>query len=85
MVTKVGKKIMHMPFKKWGFPSDPAVKNRLPVLKRCGRHEFDPWVGKIPGGRNGNPFQYSSLENSMGRGAWWATVHVVSKSWTPLK
>ena len=31
---------------------------------------------------NGNPLQYSCLENPMDRGAWWATVHGVSKSWT---
>ena len=31
---------------------------------------------------NGNPFQYSCLENSMDRGAWWATVHGVAKNWT---
>ena len=40
------------------------------------RHEFDPWVRKIPGSGNGNPHQYSSLKNSMDRGAWWATVQV---------
>ena len=33
---------------------------------------------------NGNPLQYSSLENPMDRGAWWATVHRVAKSWTGL-
>ena len=31
---------------------------------------------------NGNPLQYSCLENSMDRGAWWATVHGTAKSWT---
>ena len=36
-------------------------------------------VGKIPGEGNGNPLQYSSLENPMDRGAWWATVHRVPK------
>ena len=47
-------------------------------------------LGSIPGSerspreRNGNPFQYSYLENSMDRGAWWATVHGVEKSWTQL-
>ena len=35
-----------------------------------------------PGGGNGNSLQYSSLDNSLARGAWWATVHVVAKSWT---
>ena len=32
----------------------------------------------------GNPLQYSCLENPMDRGAWWATVHGVAKSWTQL-
>ena len=34
-----------------------------------------------PGGGHGNPLQYSCLENPMDRGAWWATVHGVSKRW----
>ena len=34
---------------------------------------------------NGNPLQYSCLENSMDRGAWWAAVHGVSQSRTQLK
>ena len=37
---------------------------------------------KVPGEGNGNPFQYSCLENPMDRGAWWATVHGVAKSQT---
>ena len=47
-------------------------------------------VGSIPGSRrspgegNGNPLQYSCLENSMDRGAWWAIVHGVTKSRTRL-
>ena len=41
-----------------------------------------PGWGRSPRGWNGNPLQYSCLENSMGRGAWWATVHGVAKSWT---
>ena len=40
--------------------------------KRC---SFNHWVKKIPGERNGNPLQHSCLENSMDRGAWWATDH----------
>ena len=39
--------------------------------KRCG---FDPWVKKIPCEGNGNPLQYSCLENPMDRGIWRATV-----------
>ena len=50
--------------------------------RRCG---FDPWVGKILGGGNGNPFQYSCLENPMDRRAWQAIVHGVTKSQTRLK
>ena len=38
-----------------------------------------------PGERNGYPFQYSCLENSMDRGAWLVIVHGVTKSWTQLK
>ena len=38
----------------------------------------------IIGEGNGNPLQYSCLENSMDGGAWWATVHRVTKSWTRL-
>ena len=41
-------------------------------------------LGKSPEEGNGNPLQYSCLENSMDRGAWWATVHGVAKSWTRL-
>ena len=39
-----------------------------------------PGPGRSPGEENGNPLQYSYLENSMDRGAWWATVHGVTKS-----
>ena len=41
-----------------------------------------PGLGRSPGEGNGNPLQSSCLENPMGRGAWWATVHGVEKSWT---
>ena len=39
-------------------------------------------LSHFPGGRNGNPFQYSCLENSMDRGVWQAVVHEVPKRWT---
>ena len=39
-------------------------------------------LGRSPGEGNGNPFQYSCLENPMDRGAWRATVHGVTKSQT---
>ena len=44
-----------------------------------------PALGRSPGEGNGNPLQYSPLGNAMNRGAWWATVHGVTKSRTQLK
>ena len=38
------------------------------------------WLGRSPEGENGNPLQYSCLENPMDRGAWQATVHGVTES-----
>ena len=54
------------------------VKN-LPAMQEI-------WVqslgwGRSPGEENGNLLQFSSLENSMDRGAWWAIVHGVTKEW----
>ena len=39
-------------------------------------------LGSSPGGGHGNPLQYSCLEHPMDRGAWWARVHGLAKSWT---
>ena len=44
-----------------------------------------PGSGRSPGGRHGNPLQYSCLENHIDRGAWLAPVQRVAKSWTGLK
>ena len=44
-----------------------------------------PVSGRSPGGGHSNPLQYSCLENSMDREAWWDTVHQSTKSWTQLK
>ena len=44
-----------------------------------------PGLGRSLGGGHGNPLLYSFLENPLDRGAWWATVHGVTKSWTQLK
>ena len=43
-----------------------------------------PGSGRSPGEANGNLLQYSCLGNPMDRGAWWATIHRVTKSWTRL-
>ena len=50
----------------------------------CNAGDLDsvPGLGRSPGEGNGNSLQYSCLENPMDRGAWWATVHVVTKSLT---
>ena len=60
------------------------VKN-LPAMQRCRRPRSDPWVGKTPGGGDGNPFQCSCWENLMVRGTWWVTVHGAAESQTQLK
>ena len=44
-----------------------------------------PRSERSPGERNGYPLQSSQLENSMDRGAWWAAVHGVTRSWTQLR
>ena len=44
-----------------------------------------PGFGRSPGEGNGNPLQYSCLENPMDRGAWRATIHKIAKSRTQLK
>ena len=57
-------------------PGGSLVKN-LPA--NTGDAGLIPESRRYPGEGNGNPLQYSCLENSMDRGAWWATVHRVAK------
>ena len=64
-----------------GFPGGLEVK--APVCN-AGDLGSIPGSGRFPGEGNGNPLQYSCLENPMDRGTWWATVHGVAKSWTRL-
>ena len=64
-----------------GFPGDPAVKNP-PV--HSGDTGSIPGSGRPPREGNGNPLQYSCLENPTDRGAWRAAVHGVAKSQTRL-
>ena len=69
------------------FFADPpleVVKNPLADSGDAEDTNSIPESGKSPGGKHGNPLQYSCLENSMDRGAWWARVHEVAKSWTQL-
>ena len=64
-----------------GFPGSSEVK-----ASACNEGDLGsiPGLGRSPGEGNGNPLQYSCLENPMDRGAWWATVHGVEKSQTRL-
>ena len=62
-----------------GFPSGSDGKESA---CNAGDLGLIPELGRSPGEGNGNPLQYFCLENSMDRGAWWATVHGVTKSWT---
>ena len=58
------------------FHGDPEVKN--PPAHAADMVSVPEWR-RSPGGGNGNPLQHSCLENSMDRGAWWATVQRVAK------
>ena len=60
------------------------VKNPAASARDTGDTDSIPGWGRSLGEGNGNPLQYSCLENSMDRGAWWATVHGVTKSQTQL-
>ena len=69
---------------KKGFPGGSVVKDLPASAGDAGDVGLIPGSGRSPGGGNGNPLQYSCLKNSKGRGAWQATVHGVTKSWTQL-
>ena len=61
----------------WGFPGGSEVKASA---HNAGDLGSIPGSGRSAGEGNGNPLQYSCLENPTDRGAWWATVHGVEKS-----
>ena len=73
---------------------NPRASQVVLVVKNCSAHAGDirdmdliPGLGRSPGGGPGNPLQYSFLENSLNRGAWWVTVHKSQKvryEWTDL-
>ena len=65
----------------WAFLVTQKVRNCLQYR----RPRFDPWVRKIPWWRKWLPSPLSCLENSMERGAWWATVHGVPRNRTRLE
>ena len=70
-----------------GFPGGTSGKQKTNKQTNLPANEGDrrnvgsiPGSGRSPGGGNGNPLQYSCLENPMDRGAWWVTVHGAAKS-----
>ena len=67
----------------WGC-KESVVKNLLANAGDAGDMVSIPGLGRFPEEGNGNPLQYSCLENSMNRGAWKAVVHGVAKSQTRL-
>ena len=66
------------------FPCFPGGWDSKESAYNAGNLGSIPGLGRSPGEGNGNPLQYSCLKNSMDRGAWRATVHGVTKSWTWL-
>ena len=68
----------------WKNQCSASGKEFVCQCRRHKRYGFDPWVEKIPWSRKWHPLQYSCLENCMGRGAWWVTVHEATESWARL-
>ena len=64
-----------------GFPGGSGSKESA---SSAGEPGSIAGLGRSPGEGNGNPLQYSCLENLIDRGAWWATIHGVTKSRTQL-
>ena len=62
-----------------GFPGGSEGKESA---RHTGDPDSIPGSGRSPGKGNGNPLQYSCLQNSMDRRAWWTTVHGVTESQT---
>ena len=76
ILKKISAKYLHL-----GFPGGSDGKESACIVRDLGSI---PGLGRSPGEGNGNPLQYSCLENSMDGGAWWATVHGITKSQTRL-
>ena len=65
-----------------GFPGGAMGRNPLANTGNTRDVDLISGLGRFPGVGNGNPLQYSFLENPMGRGAWQAAAHRVTKSQT---
>ena len=67
-----------------GFPGGSSGREPACQCRKLRDAGLIPWLGRSPGEGNGYPLQYSCLENPMNRGAWWATVFAVTRSWIHL-
>ena len=69
--------VTHQANRMYSFPDGSVVKNLPATARDVG---LIIGLGRFSGEGNGNPLQYSCLENPMARGAWWAAVHGVAES-----
>ena len=69
----------------WDFPGGTSGKEPACQCRSCKDAGSIPGLGRSPGGGHGDSLQYSFLENSMGREAWWAIVQRIPKNRTRLK
>ena len=81
---------LQMPHYRLGFPGGkelgyPVVNNPPANYGDIRDASAIPGSGRSPGGKHGNPLQYSCPENPMDRAAWWATVHGATKSQREMK
>ena len=68
----------------WAFQVALVVKNLPANAGDEGDADWIPGLGRSPRGGNGKPLQYACQDNPKDRGAWQATIHVVSQGWTQL-
>ena len=78
MLLKCALKILYNINK--GFDGLPGCSEGKESACNAGDPDLIPGLGKAPGKGNGNPLQFSCLENPMDRGAWQAIIHGVAKS-----
>ena len=76
--------ILRLLFLRAGFPGGLVIKNLPANAGDTGDASLILGSGRSPGVGSGKPLQHFSLKNPKDRGAWWATVHGVAKSWTQL-
>ena len=77
LVSAIHQHELFIGIRMYGLPQWPSVKEFACKAREAGSI---PGWRRSPGEGNGNPLQYSCLENPMDKGAWWATIHGVTKS-----